>query len=103
VASTGVAGLLLPGGQTAHSFLGIPIKLDEVSQCGIKGGFAKARLLCRVKLIIWDEVPMQHWHIVETEVRCLRDVTKKNSIFGGIPALFGSNWAQILPFVRDGT
>jgi hypothetical protein len=40
---------------------------------------------------------------VEAVDRCLRDVTKKNSIFGSIPVLFGSNWAQILPIVHDGT
>ncbi len=103
MASTGIASLLLPGGQTAHSFFSIPIKLVEMSQCGIKAGSTKAGLLRRVKLIIWDEVPMQHQHIVEAVDRCLRDVIKKNSIFGGIPVLFGGNWAHILPIVCDGT
>jgi hypothetical protein len=84
-------------------FFSIPIKLDDASQCGIKAGSTKAGLLRRVQVIIWDEVAMQHQHIVEAVDRCLRDVTKKNSIFGGIPVLFGGNWAQILPIVRPGT
>jgi hypothetical protein len=45
---------------------------------------------------------MQHLLIVESVDRCLRDVTKKNSIFGGIPDLFGGNLAQILPVVPEG-
>ncbi len=46
---------------------------------------------------------MQHRLIVESVDRCLQDITKVNSIFGGIPVLFGGNWAQILPIVPDST
>jgi hypothetical protein len=93
MASTDIASLLLPGGQTARSFFCIPIKLDEASQCGIKAGSTKAGLLHRVKHIFWDEVRMQHRHRVEVVDRSLRNVTKKKSIFGGIPVLFGGKWA----------
>jgi hypothetical protein len=46
---------------------------------------------------------MQHWHVVESIDRCLWDVIKVNSLFEGIPVLFGGNWAQILPVVPEGT
>jgi hypothetical protein len=102
-ASTGIARLLLPGGQTVHSFFSVPIKLDEAMQCGINASDTKAALLRAVKLITWDEVPMQHRLIVESVDRCLQDITKVNTIFGDIPVLFGGNWPQILPIVPDGT
>ncbi len=94
VASTGIASLLLPGGQTVHSFFSVPIKLDEAMLCGINASNTKAALLRAVKLTIWDEVPMQYRLIVESVDRFLLDITKVNSIFGGIPVLFGGNWAQ---------
>ncbi len=34
---------------------------------------------------------MQYRHVVESIDRCLWDVTKVNSLFGGFPVLFGGN------------
>ncbi|XP_072061993.1 uncharacterized protein [Arachis hypogaea] len=36
IASSGIASLLLPGGQTAHSSFAISLTLDEFSTCSIK-------------------------------------------------------------------
>jgi hypothetical protein len=36
VASTGIAATLLPGGQTAHSFFKIPLKITSTSTCNMK-------------------------------------------------------------------
>ncbi|GKC10883.1 ATP-dependent DNA helicase PIF1-like protein [Tanacetum coccineum] len=54
VASSGIASLLLLGGQTAHSRFVIPLKLVENSTCGIKQNTHLAELLQQVQLIIWD-------------------------------------------------
>ena len=35
MASSGIAALLLQGGRTVHSRLKVPIRLNEISMCGI--------------------------------------------------------------------
>ena len=35
MASSGIAALLLQGGRTVHSSLKVPIRLNEISMCGI--------------------------------------------------------------------
>jgi hypothetical protein len=59
VASSGVAALLLPGGQTAHSMFAIPTEnlADDLS-CNIKKNSKQADMLRKVCLIIWDEAVM---------------------------------------------
>jgi ATP-dependent DNA helicase PIF1 len=46
---------------------------------------------------------MQNKEVVEAVDKCLRDITKVNSLFGGIPVVLGGNWAQILPVVPRGS
>jgi len=58
VASLGIAALLLSGGQTAHSYLKIPIALDCTSFCYIRKQDDLAVLIHQTKLILWDEAPM---------------------------------------------
>jgi GTPase SAR1 family protein len=60
VTSSGIAALLLIGGRTTHSYFKIPINLHESSLCGIK---KNSQLIRAVDLIIWDEAPMQSYHI----------------------------------------
>lgn len=59
VASSGIAALLLQGGQTAHSCFKIPLDVHEESVCNIKKNTILADLLKETDLIIWDEAPMQ--------------------------------------------
>jgi hypothetical protein len=102
VASSGIAALLLPGGRTAHSRFRIPIDIFADSSCNVKKNTKIAQLLRRADLIIWDEVPMQHRHCFEAVDRTLRDIRENDVLFGGIPTLFGGDFAQILPVVRRG-
>ena len=95
VVSSGIAGLLLPGGTTAHS-------INEQSACNISKNSDLAELLRQTALIIWDEVPMQHKYCFEAVHRTLADITGNESMFGGIPTLFGGDFAQILPVVKHG-
>ena len=54
-----------------------------------------ADLLRQTSLIIWDEVSMQHKHCFEALHRMLTDVRGDEYMFGGIPTVFGGDFAQI--------
>ncbi|XP_071718258.1 uncharacterized protein [Rutidosis leptorrhynchoides] len=58
VASSGIASLLLPSGQTAHSKFKLPIELTDESVCSIKKKTQLASLLLQTDLIVWDEAPI---------------------------------------------
>ena len=103
VASSSIAALLLPGGTTAHSRFRIPIDIHEASVCNIPKNSQLADLLRNTALIIWDEVPMQHKFCFEAVHRTLTNIySNDQSLFGGIPTLFGGDFAQILPVVPRG-
>ena len=108
VASSGIAALLLPGGRTAHSRFKIPIDLTDESLCNMQRGTTLSALLQATSLIIWDEVPMQDRWAVEAVSKTLADVCERldgtggGRAFGGIPVLFGGDFAQTLPIKPDG-
>ena len=61
IASTGLACLLLPRGQTVHSTFKIPIdNLDEYSICSIPKESLRADLLHSAHAIFYDESLMTH-------------------------------------------
>ncbi|XP_026458787.1 uncharacterized protein LOC113359351 [Papaver somniferum] len=59
VASSGIASLLLVGVRTSYSIFRILIEINESSVRPIAKQTIEVALLKEVKLIIWDEVPMQ--------------------------------------------
>ena len=65
VASSGIAAILLKGGRTSHSRFKIPIPCHESSVCTIPKNSELAGLIHETSLVIWDEAPMQHRHIME--------------------------------------
>jgi hypothetical protein len=103
VASSGIASLLLPGGRTAHSRFKIPIPVHEDSSCNIKKNNVNHELLKATSLIICDEIPMLHRHILECLDRTLRDLLDVDADFGGITMLFGGDFRQTLPVVPHGS
>ena len=104
VASSGIAALLLPLGQTAHSTFKIPIDtLHEDSVCNIPKNSQHTNLLRMAKCIIWDEVGAQKRHAVEALDRTLRDIRNDNRAFGGLTTLFGGDFQQTLPVVERGS
>ncbi|KAG5552631.1 hypothetical protein RHGRI_010651 [Rhododendron griersonianum] len=103
VASSGIASLLLIGGRTAHSTFCIPLDVMEDSFCGFKKQSIQAELFRETKLIIWDEVPMQHRYCVEAVDRTLRDICDNDKPFGGITIVLGGDFRQILPVVTRGS
>ena len=93
VASSGIAALLLPGGTTAHSRFRIPLDIHEASTCNVLKNSQLADLLRNTALIIWDEVPMQYKYCFEAVHRMLTDVRSDDALFGGVPMIFGGDFA----------
>ncbi|XP_028070921.1 uncharacterized protein LOC114273362 [Camellia sinensis] len=102
VASSGIASLLLVGGRTAHSTFFISLDVLESLVCGFSKQSLQAELFRETKLIIWDEVPMQHKHCVEAVDRTLRDICDSEKPFGGITVVLGGDFQQILPVITKG-
>src|SRR6266446_6364904 len=102
VASSGIAALLLKGGRTAHSRFKIPVPCNEATFCTIPKTSHLARLISQTDLVIWDEAPMQHRHIIETVDRSFRDLRDSDKPFGGLTIVFGGDFQQILPVVLKG-
>jgi len=103
VASSGIAALLLMGGRTAHSRFKLPIPCNETTHCNIPKNSQLAKLICETDLVIWDEAPMQHRHIMETVDRSFRDLRNSDKSFGGVTVVFGGDFQQILPVILKGS
>ena len=46
---------------------------------------------------------MQHKYCFEAVHRMLMDVRSNDALFGGVPTIFGGDFAQILPVVPRGS
>jgi hypothetical protein len=103
VASSGIAAQLLPGGKTAHSVFKIPLPVDDYSTCSVSKQCARAELLRRMRMVVWDEAPMCDRRSIEAVDRTLRFIREKEVPFGGGVVVFGGDWRQILPVVRHGS
>jgi len=110
VASFGITALLLEGGCTAHSRFKIPIAgLCGSSTCYVPLNSPQAALIRVARLIVWDEAPMAHKHVVEA-VNCtlqhvlgVVDPVLKDMFFGGKVVVMGGDFRQLLPVVPRGT
>ncbi|KAG6705847.1 hypothetical protein I3842_07G198300, partial [Carya illinoinensis] len=89
-ASSGVAASILLGGRTTHSRFKIPLNADKSSTCN-------------VKLIIWDEAPMSTKHSIEALDKMLQDINDTDLPFGGKVIVFGGDFRQVLPVIRNST
>jgi hypothetical protein len=65
VASSAISALILDGGHTTHSRFKVPIPVHDQSHCSINKQSKLADVIHQTKLIIFDEVPMQHCYVVE--------------------------------------
>ncbi|CEG76448.1 hypothetical protein RMATCC62417_11344 [Rhizopus microsporus] len=103
VASSGIAALLLPDGQTSHSLFKIPLSIDECFTCSIRKDSDLAGPTQRANLIIWDEVPMQHKYCFEAVHRTFQDICddlEELYLLGGEPVVLDGDSAQIPLVVR---
>jgi len=74
VASSGIATLLLDKGRASHSYFKIPLSIHEDSVAGLKCNSYMFPVLQQTKVIIWDEVPIQHKYDIDAVDQCLRDL-----------------------------
>jgi len=72
VASSGIAALLLDGGRTSHLHFKISLSIHEDSVARLKHNSYMFLVLQQTKVIIWDEVPMQHKYDIDVVDQCLR-------------------------------
>ena len=73
VTLSGIAALLLPSRQTSYSLFKILLPVNECSTCNIRKDSNLEETARRVKLIIWDEVPMQYKCCFEAVHRTFQD------------------------------
>lgn len=100
-ATTAIAAMIYPGGRTAHSIFQIPIdEMLDVSEINLPGPVKD--FLNKIKLIIWDELPMAHKENIEFVDKLLRRVRNSEEAFGGILFIGCGDWRQIAPVVING-
>uniref|UniRef100_A0A914QDD0 ATP-dependent DNA helicase n=1 Tax=Panagrolaimus davidi TaxID=227884 RepID=A0A914QDD0_9BILA len=101
VASTGIAAILLDGGQTAHSAFRIP--LDAGENPNISSQSPIAQMIREAHCIIWDEAPMQHKSVLERVnyiIRELAGIENHHSLFGNKTMILGGDFKQLLPVMK---
>lgn len=112
MASTGIAAILLPKGQTVHSSFSLDVPLRRDSKSRVNSGTKKALRIMEAKVIIWDEAPMSSRYALENVDEKLRelmgrkvyDEQQKKMVtiphylpFGGKIMLLGGDFRQCLP------
>ena len=102
VAWTGIAATLLKGGRTVHAQFKLPVPVVDDSTCFVSAASPLADELRAASLIVWDEVAMAPSHALDAIDRLLRDLRGNLAPFGGCPVLFGGDFRQIPPVVRNG-
>lgn len=100
VAPTGVAAILA-GGDTIHSFFGLPM---DVCTRGTSGKLNEARILTLIHTdtIIIDEVSMVRCDLIDAIDYTLRKVMRTAQPFGGKQIIFVGDMFQLPPVVKAG-
>ena len=83
MASTGIASILLDGGQTAHTTLKLPLNPNSTSMCNFSVNSSMSDLIKKTQLFVWDEAPSMNLDFFETVDRTFQDIMKNNKPFGG--------------------
>lgn len=100
LAPTGVAAILA-GGDTIHSFFGLPMEVCVPGTCG-KLNEAHILTLLHADTIIIDEVSMVRCDIVDAIDYTLRKAIRTTQPFGGKQIIFVGDMFQLPPVVRQG-
>lgn len=100
LAPTGVAAILA-GGDTIHSFFGLPL---EVCVSGTCGTMNKTRILTlmHADTIIIDEVSMVRCDVMDAIDFTMRNVLRNNMPFGGKQMIFVGDMFQLPPVTTRG-
>ena len=99
----GVAASILRGGRTTYSRFEIPLQTSESTMTNMSKQSGAAKLIRKVKVIIWDEAPMAKRQTIETVDRSFRDIMDINKPFGGKVMVFGGDFLQVLSVVPKST
>lgn len=98
MAFTGNAATLLPGGQTCHSALVLPVPLTHDSISGIQPHYQQWTKFKDCKLVVIDEVAMAPSLIFKLLDEVLRRIKNVPDVpFAGVPVLFGGDLRQLGP------
>ncbi|KAM3303945.1 hypothetical protein P3S67_014977 [Capsicum chacoense] len=81
--TSGVAAVLLSEGRTTHSRFEIPLQTTTATITHMSKKNGRAKLICKAKIIIWDEAPIANRRTIETVDRSFRDILDINEPFGG--------------------
>lgn len=100
LAPTGVAAILA-GGETIHSFFGLPMEACFPGTCG-KMSQARILSLVHADTIIIDEVSMVRSDIMDAIDYTMRKTLRNNMPFGGKQIIFVGDMFQLPPVVKQG-
>lgn len=100
LAPTGVAAILA-GGDTIHSFFGLPMEVCTPGTCG-KMNEARILTLSHADTIIIDEVSMVRCDVMDAIDYTMRKTLKNNIPFGGKQMIFVGDIFQLPPVVTQG-
>ncbi len=100
LAPTGVAAILA-GGDTIHSFFGLPMGACVPGTCG-KMNQTKILSLIHADTIVIDEVSMLRSDIIDAIDYTMRKTLRNNMPFGGKQMIFIGDMFQLPPVVKQG-
>ncbi len=100
LAPTGVAAILA-GGDTIHSFFGLPMDVCVPSTMG-KMNEARIQTLLHTDTIIIDEVSMVRCDIIDAIDYTMRKTLRSTLPFGGKQIIFVGDMFQLPPVVKQG-
>lgn len=100
LAPTGVAAILA-GGETIHSFFGLPLAVCSPGTIG-RLNETRVHALLHADTIIIDEVSMVRCDIVDAIDYTLRNLLRTNFPFGGKQMVFMGDMFQLSPIAKDG-
>ena len=100
LAPTGVAAILA-GGDTIHSFFGLPMEVCTSGTCG-KMNEARILTLLHADTIIIDEVSMVRCDVMDAIDYTMRKALRNNMPFGGKQMIFVGDMFQLPPVVKQG-
>ena len=100
LAPTGIAAILA-GGETIHSFFGLPMEVCTPMTCGNMNE-ARIQSLIHADTIIIDEVSMVRCDIVDAIDNTLRKILSNTQPFGGKQIVFVGDMFQLPPVIQKG-
>ncbi|MFK8252123.1 ATP-dependent DNA helicase [Ancylobacter terrae] len=96
LAPTGVAALQL-GGQTIHSFFGLPPRLLNPED--VKPRAQRRTVLKKLERLVIDEISMVRADVLDAVDRCLRIARADAAPFGGVQIVLVGDFLQLPPVV----